>query len=243
MLCTGRLSKQVPCRTSAWTPCWPRSTAVTDPQRRAHETSHDCSNLGAHHRDRECHKRRRETGSGGYAWVAVRGTRVTQMKRRRCSESPCNVPRKQDLHTRKCLSPYAGRARNSLSLVCAARRAAEDGDVASPWRRRFSAAPLACLESAANEAAWCGSFRRACKLDHDRFGSGRLPARDRSWAAFLWVFLLAVAPGFFAIPARRAWERPMAMACFVFLAPCFPSRIWCISSRMNSPAAVDWDFP
>src|SRR5436190_2178239 len=44
-------------------------------------------------------------------------------------------------------------------------------------------------------------------------------------------------------PARRALERPMATACFVDRAPCLPARIWCISSRTNSPACVDGDFP
>ena len=37
-------------------------------------------------------------------------------------------------------------------------------------------------------------------------------------------------------PARRALDRPIAIACFADRAPCLPSRMWCISSRMNSPA-------
>lgn len=44
-------------------------------------------------------------------------------------------------------------------------------------------------------------------------------------------------------PERRALERPMAMACFVERAPCFPSRMWWISSRMNSPACVEGALP
>jgi hypothetical protein len=44
-------------------------------------------------------------------------------------------------------------------------------------------------------------------------------------------------------PARRAFESPMAIACFADLAPCFPSRTCSISSRTNSPAWVDGDFP
>ncbi|PYO46704.1 MAG: hypothetical protein DMD72_12050 [Gemmatimonadetes bacterium] len=44
-------------------------------------------------------------------------------------------------------------------------------------------------------------------------------------------------------PARRAFDSPMAIACSVDRAPCFPSRMWCISSRTNSPACVDGDFP
>jgi hypothetical protein len=44
-------------------------------------------------------------------------------------------------------------------------------------------------------------------------------------------------------PARRAFDSPIAIACFVDRAPCFPSRTWCISSRTNSPAWVVGDFP
>jgi hypothetical protein len=39
-------------------------------------------------------------------------------------------------------------------------------------------------------------------------------------------------------PARRAFDSPMAIACCGDCAPCFPSRMWCISSRTNSPACV-----
>src|SRR5438876_7740858 len=44
-------------------------------------------------------------------------------------------------------------------------------------------------------------------------------------------------------PARRALERPMAMACLAERAPCLPSRMWCISSRTNSPAWVEGALP
>jgi len=44
-------------------------------------------------------------------------------------------------------------------------------------------------------------------------------------------------------PARRAFDNPIAIACFVLAAPCLPSRMWCISSRTNSPACVLGDFP
>src|SRR5206468_6852773 len=40
------------------------------------------------------------------------------------------------------------------------------------------------------------------------------------------------------IPARRFFDRPMAMACSGERAPCSPSRICSISSRTNSPACV-----
>jgi hypothetical protein len=39
-------------------------------------------------------------------------------------------------------------------------------------------------------------------------------------------------------PARRAFDKPIAIACFVERAPCFPSRMCSISSCTNSPAAV-----
>src|ERR1700730_15495423 len=38
-------------------------------------------------------------------------------------------------------------------------------------------------------------------------------------------------------------ESPIAMACLVLAAPCLPSRMWCISSRTNSPAWVLGDLP
>jgi len=44
-------------------------------------------------------------------------------------------------------------------------------------------------------------------------------------------------------PARRAFERPMAIACLADLAPCLPSRMCSISSWTNSPACVLGDFP
>src|SRR5688572_29639624 len=46
-----------------------------------------------------------------------------------------------------------------------------------------------------------------------------------------------------ATPARRAFDRPMAMACLALRAPCSPSRMWWISSRTNSPAWVLADAP
>jgi hypothetical protein len=44
-------------------------------------------------------------------------------------------------------------------------------------------------------------------------------------------------------PARRASDRPIAIACLAFFAPCFPERIWWISRFTNSPAAVLADLP
>src|SRR4029079_17467758 len=44
-------------------------------------------------------------------------------------------------------------------------------------------------------------------------------------------------------PARRAFDNPIAIACFVERAPCFPSRTCSISSLTNSPACVLGAFP
>jgi hypothetical protein len=44
-------------------------------------------------------------------------------------------------------------------------------------------------------------------------------------------------------PERRAFDSPMAIACFAERAPCFPRLMCSISSRTNSPACVDGDLP
>src|SRR5437773_8900641 len=64
-------------------------------------------------------------------------------------------------------------------------------------------------------------------------------------AALLRVFSVVrpFAGGGSSTPARRALLRPMAIACFVDRAPCLPSRMWCISSRTNSPACVEVALP
>lgn len=49
--------------------------------------------------------------------------------------------------------------------------------------------------------------------------------------------------GFTFTPARRAFDSPMATACFFDATLCLPLRAWCISSRTNSPACVEPDFP
>jgi hypothetical protein len=79
-----------------------------------------------------------------------------------------------------------------------------------------------------------------------RLGDGRFrppPARLAD-AALRFVLRLALAGGRDSFtPDRRAFDRPIAIACFVDFAPCFPSRMWCISSRTNSPACVLAAFP
>lgn len=46
-----------------------------------------------------------------------------------------------------------------------------------------------------------------------------------------------------ATPALRAFDKPIAIACFVDRAPCTPWRICAISARTNSPACVVGDLP
>ena len=48
--------------------------------------------------------------------------------------------------------------------------------------------------------------------------------------------VVEVLGGFSCTPARRAFQRPIAIACLVERAPCLPSRMCSISSPTNSPA-------
>jgi hypothetical protein len=84
-------------------------------------------------------------------------------------------------------------------------------------------------------------------MARDRVADGFLRLRPRFNACVALRRVLAEAFPFFGAfnftPARLAFDKPMAMACLVDRAPCFPSRTWCISSRTNSPACVDVAFP
>ena len=72
----------------------------------------------------------------------------------------------------------------------------------------------------------------------------RLPARRRADFALRFVDSLALAGGDGrSTPALRAFDNPIAIACFADRAPCLPSRTWWISSRTNSPACVLGDLP
>jgi hypothetical protein len=96
---------------------------------------------------------------------------------------------------------------------------------------RFFAAVRACFDSALFDAALCPSRRSAFVVARERFADGRFfvaarPAADARWAD-LRVFA-DVVPFFGAgsfTPARRAFESPIAIACFVERAPCLPSRM------------------
>jgi hypothetical protein len=81
----------------------------------------------------------------------------------------------------------------------------------------------------------------------ERFGDVGVPAFARFIALAALRRVAAETVPFFgggsATPARRAFESPMAMACFAERAPCLPARTWRTSSRTNSPACVVGDFP
>jgi hypothetical protein len=121
---------------------------------------------------------------------------------------------------------------------------------------RFDALFLACTDSARSDAADLPSRLSALLLARERaaevsfttevfFGAafraagrfaGAFVVADFladalvSCAAFFFVALLAVLAGFALIPARRALDSPIAMACFADRAPCLPSRMCSISS-------------
>src|SRR5580700_4320697 len=74
----------------------------------------------------------------------------------------------------------------------------------------------ACPERASLDAAGRPSLLRTPLIARDRFAEGR------RFVAFV-VFPLGLGPSF--TPARRAFDKPIAIACLVLRAPCLPSRI------------------
>jgi hypothetical protein len=128
------------------------------------------------------------------------------------------------------LPDHRVRARVLAAFRAAALREAAD-------RRR--AALFAWRDSAFGDAALRPSRFSLRREARERRGDGRarlLPARLAAAARFfVEAFAFLGGAGSFT-PARRAFERPIAIACLVDRAPCLPSRMWWISSRMNSPA-------
>ncbi len=102
---------------------------------------------------------------------------------------------------------------------------------------RSSAFGLALQSSNPGTATFSGTLLTSFRFTLSLFIS---PARTAS-ASPRWFF--REAGGFSGTPARRALLKPIAMACCGDRAPCLPSRTCSISSRTNSPAAVDADFP
>src|SRR5213075_994979 len=105
---------------------------------------------------------------------------------------------------------------------------------------RCLATRFACLDN-----AWLDAERRLSRLSarlvaRERFEEGflRRPVRPFARSRFAWRFVRSLprfGGGSFT-PARRALERPIAIACSGERAPCSPSRMCSISSRTNSPA-------
>ena len=116
-------------------------------------------------------------------------------------------------------------------------------------RRRRDAAERACRESDFRDAARRGSRFSACEVARDRRADGflRRPLCPTRYARSALLRVRADARpfrgGFNLTPERRAFDRPMAMACSVERAPCFPRRMCSISSRTNSPACVVGALP
>jgi hypothetical protein len=104
---------------------------------------------------------------------------------------------------------------------------------------RLRAAARAKRDSALRDTVRCGSRFSARRTARERRAEGCFARRRVVLLFFRADFPFAG----IRTPARRAFDKPMAIACFVLRAPCFPSRTWWISSRTNSPACVDGDLP
>ena len=105
---------------------------------------------------------------------------------------------------------------------------------------RCRATRFACLDNACFDADRRLSRLSARFVARERFREGFLrdPERPFARSRFAWRFVRC-GPRFGGgnfTPARRALERPMAIACSGERAPCLPSRMCSISSRTNSPA-------
>ncbi len=117
-----------------------------------------------------------------------------------------------------------------------------------PDRLRARAADFAWRDSARWDAAPRPSRFKAALVARERLAEGfpaawlRPLAESRAAWARVRAETLPLGGGSLT-PARRAFERPMAMACLVDRAPCLPSRICSTSSRTNSPAWVVGAFP
>jgi hypothetical protein len=106
-------------------------------------------------------------------------------------------------------------------------RAALRADARREAADRRRAADVACLDSAFRDAARLGSRFKARRMARERRDDGLVRLRPARLAEAALRFVLGLEPaggaGSFT-PARRAFERPIATACFVDRAPCLPSR-------------------
>lgn len=120
----------------------------------------------------------------------------------------------------------AAAERRACPFVWAAFRAAAERSLAD----RRLALECACFDSARCDAAEWPSRSRACLTADDRRADGRRFVPDRPFAvsrAACFRVRVEARPFFGGgsfTPARRALDRPIAIACFVERAPCFPSR-------------------
>ena len=92
--------------------------------------------------------------------------------------------------------------------------------------RRFALA-FACLESAAEDTIWCFSPFSFFVIARERLGLTAFPgcfprSRSRSACSRTSSETVPLLGGGSFTPARRAFESPMAIACPVERAPCFP---------------------
>ncbi|KAB7762661.1 hypothetical protein CEK68_17850 [Xanthomonas sp. LMG 12461] len=131
--------------------------------------------------------------------------------------------------------------RTVAPLVCAAFFAAAERLLAL----RFFAARLVCVDSAWLPTVCVAllpllAVFSAFLAPRERVGDGLacLPPLASSWATFFLVTFDAVFDAPVLTPARRALDRPMAIACLVDFTWVLPSRTRSISSRTNSPAWV-----
>jgi hypothetical protein len=90
---------------------------------------------------------------------------------------------------------------------------------------------FACRESEREEAADLPSRFRAVKDDRERLGDVdfALPcptSESRLAALHVLADTVPLVGGFRSTPARRAFDKPIAIACLAERAPCLPSRIW-----------------
>jgi hypothetical protein len=129
-------------------------------------------------------------------------------------------------HARRCRVFAALRAAAFLTcgpFVRTARRAARRRSTADRRRAAF----VAWRESAWRDATRRGSRFSARFAARARFGDGfaRREAARVADAALRFVLALALRGGGGSFtPERRAFDKPMAIACFVDRAPCLPSR-------------------
>jgi hypothetical protein len=121
--------------------------------------------------------------------------------------------------------------------------------VTFPHARRRAAACFACFERADLKADDRGSRFNASRRARERLAEGFvfLPllafSKSRSACSRVASGVVPFSGGGSLTPARRPFESPIAIACFVERAPCLPSQICSISSRTNSPACVVGAFP